>query len=53
MLTLAVHRVDHGFTEYRVTADAARFKIWWSIGSVVVCAVRMLSPRYQLDPVLI
>ncbi|DBA80891.1 TPA: hypothetical protein ACH3X1_008095 [Trebouxia sp. C0004] len=43
MPTLAVHKVDHGFTEYRVTADAATSKTWWTIGSVVVCAVLWLG----------
>lgn len=43
MPTLAVRKVDHGFTEYRVTADAARSKTWWTIGSIVVCVVLWLG----------
>ncbi len=53
MPTLAVHKVDHGFTEYRVTADAAKSKTWWTIGSILVCAVSILLSGYQLDYVLI
>ncbi len=53
MPTLAVRKVDHGFTEYKITADAARSKTWWIIGSIVVFAVSILSPRYQLDYILI
>ena len=53
MPTLDVHEIDHGFTEYRVTADAAKSRTWWIVGSVVVCAVSTLSPRHQLDYTLI
>ncbi|KAL0046784.1 hypothetical protein WJX82_009894 [Trebouxia sp. C0006] len=43
MPTLDVHEIDHGFTEYRVTADAAKSRTWWIVGSVVVCAVLWLG----------